>query len=309
MVTAGSTSQSGGATVVGTQAANTGVADLPVGFTLALPTGATTNLTVAPPVDPASLTGTAPAPITANVSAATGGVIIAGNVAIVIPPAALAAVPTGQVTVTVQPNPQVTVPGGPVQFSTAGTILSITVSDKNGNPVTTFPALIPIELKYNASDLGQAHGDPSLLTAAYVIDASSPDVENPNHFPIGTFVLFPPQNVSLNTTAGTVTANTQALGSVVSVVSNPVGYVQTLQPDTPELSSFDPNTSQTFGTKPQFSYLQVVEPQVGDRLLVLDPDSGNYSYVSAAAVGPAGPPPGKSTAAVVRGARTSGDGP
>src|SRR5205814_2280087 len=71
----------------------------------------------------------------------------------------------------------------------------------------------------------------------------------------------------------------------------------------------DPATSQTFGTKPQFSTLQVVEPQIGARLLVLDPDTGNYSYVNAADVGPSGPPPARSSAAVVRGALGTGARP
>jgi hypothetical protein len=97
--------------------------------------------------------------------------------------------------------------------------------------------------------------------------------------------------------------NTQAIGSTLSVITNPVGYVQTLTPNTPELSSFDPNASETFGTKPQNSYLQVVEPQIGNRLLVLDPDTGNYSYVNATDVGPSGPPPARSSSAVVRGAQ------
>jgi hypothetical protein len=79
-----------------------------------------------------------------------------------------------------------------------------------------------------------------------------------------------------------------------------VGYVQTLGDDTPVLSSFA-GDAQTFGSKSQFSYLQVVEPQVGNRLLVLDPDTGNYAYVNATDVGPAGPPPAKSSSAVVRG--------
>src|SRR5207244_6212580 len=80
-VTGSTTSASGGAKVVGDIAANTGVADLPTYFTVSAPT--TIGVTTAPPVNPDSLTGTAPAPITAVVSAATGGVILAGNVAIV----------------------------------------------------------------------------------------------------------------------------------------------------------------------------------------------------------------------------------
>ncbi|HEY8694604.1 MAG TPA: hypothetical protein VIR57_17890 [Chloroflexota bacterium] len=203
--------------------------------------------------------------------------------------------------VDVKINPVVTTPGGPVQFSLNGTILDISFTDKAGNPVTTFPDLIGIQVQYGAADVGQAKGDPKGLTVAYVIDANSPEIENPNHFPIGTFVLFAPDHVSLNIATGTLTVTTRALGSTISVVTNPVGYVQTLKPDAPELSSFDPNNSQTFSNKPQFSYLQVVEPQIGGRLMVLDPDTGNYSYVDATDVGPSGPPPPKSSSAVVCG--------
>jgi hypothetical protein len=255
----------------------------------------------APPLDPASITGNAPAPIAASVSASTGGVILAGNVALIVPPAALAAIPGGQANFNIQPAINVVAPGGPAQFSPNGTVLEITITDSSGNPVTTFPSLIPIELKYNAADIGQANGNVDSLAAAYVIDALSPPIENPLGFPPGTFVLFPPSNTTLNTTTGTVTVFTQAIGSTVSVVTNPVGYVQTLTDDAPELSSFDANNAQTFGTKPQFTTLQVVEPQVGSRLLVIDPDSGNYAYVNATDVAPSGPPPAKSSAAVVRG--------
>ncbi|MBV9120389.1 MAG: hypothetical protein JOZ39_06750, partial [Chloroflexi bacterium] len=157
----------------------------------------------------------------------------------------------------------------------------------------------PITLKYNAADVGQANGNVNSLTAAYVIDENSPDIENPMHFPIGTFVVFAPEHSHLDPISGIIVVDTQAIGSVISVVTNPVGFVQTTS-NTPELSSFA-GDAQQFGTKPPNTYLQVVEPQIGDKLLVLDPDSGNYAYVSASSVGPSGPPPGKSSAAVVRG--------
>src|SRR5207244_13614596 len=105
---------------------------------------------------------------------------------------------------------------------------------------------------------------------------------------------------------GTMTYQTQAGAGVwQAVLANPVSYVQTLNPSASEYSSFDQATSQTFGTKPQFSYLQVVEPQIPgtNRLVVLDPDTGNYSYVNATDVGPSGAPPPKTSSAVVRGAR------
>jgi CSLREA domain-containing protein len=291
-------SESGGVKVISSSGANTGVADLPPGGYTPPPVGSTAPTT--PPIDPDSITGTAPAAITAQVSPG-GGIIVAGNVVIVVPAGVPAALPGNTLNVNVAPAANVTPPGGPAQFSPNGTIYTVTFTDGNGNPVTTFPTLLPIEMKYNAADVGQANGNASSLTAAYVIDATSPAIENPLGFPPGTFVLFPPENVNTNTITGTVTVYTQALGSTVSVVTNPVEYVQTLAPNTPELSSFDPNTSQTFGTKPQNSYLQVVEPQIGSRLLVLDPDTGNYSYVDATAVGPSGPPPNRSSSAVVRG--------
>jgi hypothetical protein len=240
-------------------------------------------------------------------------VVIAGNTAVVLPPAALANVPGGKAIVSIKAAnttravrefgfADLPVPGGPVQYSPNGTILDISITDANSNPITTFPSVIPIEMKYNAADVGQSNSHPETLTAAYVIDAGSPPVENPNGFPIGTFVLFPSEHVSNNLQFGTMTVTTQAIGSVISVVTNPIGYVQTVQ-DTPALSSFDAGSAQTFGTLPAASYLQVVEPQIGSSLLVLDPDSGNYSYVDAAAVGPSGPPPAKAASAVIRGLR------
>ncbi|MBV8084537.1 MAG: fibronectin type III domain-containing protein, partial [Chloroflexi bacterium] len=241
----GGTTASGGVTVIGASAPNTGVADLPPNIVITAPsttttTAGTTTAPAAPPIDPASITGSAPAPIQASVSATTGGVILAGNVALVVPPAALAGIPGGQANFNIQPATNVVAPGGPAQFSPNGTVLQISITDKAGNPVTTFPSLIPIELKYNAADVGQANGNVNSLAAAYVIDALSPAIENPLGFPPGTFVIFPPSNTSLNTTTGTVTVFTQAIGSTISVVTNPVGYVETLNPSTDEHSSFDP---------------------------------------------------------------------
>jgi len=40
------------------------------------------------------------------------------------------------------------------------------------------------------------------------------------------------------------------------------------------------------------SWLQVVEPQIGRMLLVLNPATTSYSYVNATGVGPSGAPPG-----------------
>lgn len=289
-VAMGAVSPSTGVSVVGgSPQAFTGVADIPPNFTIPVaPPGGV----AAPAIDPASLPAPAPLAITAQVNTSTGGVVIAGNIGIVLPPGSIAGIPGGQMFVTVKPNPQVVVPGGPAQFSPNGSIADISFTDLSNNPITTFPSLIPIVIKYNGADIAQSGNNPGILTAAYVIDANSPPLENPNGFPVGTFVIFPPQNVSLNQSTGTIMVTTQALGSAVTAITNPVGYVQTLKP-TQLYSSFDPNNAQVFGTKPQFAYLKVVEPQVGLRLYVQDPDTGNFAYVNAADTGPSGPPPGR----------------
>ncbi len=53
----------------------------------------------------------------------------------------------------------------------------------------------------------------------------------------------------------------------------------------------DPNAV-SFGQLPQWSHLQVVAPQKGSRLYVLNPANNGYAYVDARAVGPSAPPPG-----------------
>ncbi|HLY64440.1 MAG TPA: hypothetical protein VKU60_02805, partial [Chloroflexota bacterium] len=45
-----------------------------------------------------------------------------------------------------------------------------------------------------------------------------------------------------------------------------------------------------------------------NRLVVLDPATGNYSYVNATDVAPSGPPPGKTSAGVIRGVLDSAGG-
>lgn len=51
-----------------------------------------------------------------------------------------------------------------------------------------------------------------------------------------------------------------------------------------------------FGRVPQWSYFQVVAPQKGSRLYVLNPQTGGFAYIDAAAVGPSAPPPTASPA-------------
>ncbi|HEX6512574.1 MAG TPA: hypothetical protein VF157_09770, partial [Chloroflexota bacterium] len=219
---------------------------------------------------------------------------------VTFPAGTLGAAP-GPVTVKIRAASGLGIPGGPMQYSPNGSLLDISIVDANGNPITVFPNGLIFTVKFNGADLTMAHGNPALLTVAYIIDALSPAPENPMHFPDGTFVLFPTSSVKLDAGAGTLTVTTNFLGSTVAVITNPVGYVETLGADTPLLSSFDPATSTTFGTRPQSTTMQVVEPQVGSRLVVLDPDTGNYAYVNATDVGPSGPPASKSSSAVVRG--------
>lgn len=269
---------------------------------------ATTGTTTPPPGASAAqigaaLTGTSPAAATVTLSATAGGVVIAGNVGINFPPGSFAGI-VGNVTVTITPSPPSLASvnaGGPSQFSPNGTIFDIDIRDSSGARITTFAQAITIVTKPNPADLTMAQGDFSRLTLAYVIDTDSPAGENPNGYPLGTLVIVAPSDVVADPATGTISASLNFLGSVIGVVTNPVGYVQTLTPNAGEYSSFDPGTSQVFSAQPQFTYLQVTEPQIGGRLLVLDPTTGNYAYVNATDVAPSGPPPGKSAAAVVRG--------
>jgi hypothetical protein len=254
-------------------------------------------------ISPSQLTGSAPSTTTASISAATGGIIIAGNVGIVFPAGAFGGI-AGNVTVTLTAAPPSLAninAGGPAQFSPNGTIFDLDVRDSNGVHITSFPQAVTVVFKPNAADLTLANGNFGLLTAAYVIDADSPAGENPNGFPINTLVLVPPSVLVIDAVNGVISANLNFIGSLLGVVTNPVGYVQTLNPDATEYSSFDPNTAQTFSTQPQFSTFQVVEPQIGNRLLVIDPNTNNFAYVNATDVAPSGPPPATSSAAVVRG--------
>jgi hypothetical protein len=240
----------------------------------------------------ASLLANSPAPqtVTAKVDPNAGGTVVAGNVGLSFSPKSLSNIGDGA-TVHVEAQPKANVPGGPAQFSPNGSIVDITVRDKNGKLVTTFPDPVDVLFKYNSSDLAMAHGDPNVLSAAYVIDPDSPPLENPLHFPNNTWVFFPPSNLKLDTASGTINVRTQAIGSIFSVVAVGAGWAQTIRPEVQLYSSFDPATSTVFGSKKQGSYLRVVEPQIGSRLLVLDAETGDYAYVNARDVGPSGPPP------------------
>src|SRR5581483_7621365 len=239
------------------------------------------------PLSAELLSKSGPRTVTAQLPAASGGTVLAGNVGLSFSAKALSAL-SGPVAVSVDAQPPAGFPGGPAQFSPNGTIVDVNVRDSRGQLVTTFADPVDVLFRYNGADLAMARGDPGVLTAAYVLDAQSPAIENPLHFPVGTWVFFPPSNVKLDTASGTIAVRTQAIGSIMSVVSTSIGYAQTLKPEVRLFSSFDPATSVIFGSKKQFSYLQVLEPQIGSRLLVRDLQSGNVAYVNAADVGPSG---------------------
>ncbi len=241
-------------------------------------------------LSPTLLTSGNPETVTAALDPVAGGTILAGNVGLSFSPKALSEAGS-DVTVHLEAQPKANVPGGPAQFSPNGTIVDITVRDRDGKLVTTFPEPVDIVFKYNSADLAMARGDASVLSAAYVLDHDSPELENPLHFPVNTWVFFPPSNVKLDADAGTISVKTQAIGSIMSVVAIGVGWGQTLRPDVQLHSSFDPATSTVFGTAKQFSYLRVLNPQIGSRLFVLNPETDKYAYVNARDLGPSGPPP------------------
>ncbi len=244
-------------------------------------------------LSPVQLSGIAPASTAVTFDPRTGADILAGNVGLSFPPDSLAGA-TGPVTVIVQARPGLfrlaTAPGGPFQFSANGTIFAVNVSE-SGTPIRVFAAPVTLLLRPNAADLAMARGDPRLLTPAYMIDADSPAIENPFGFPAGTWVRFPAVNSTVDPATGTIAVRTRRL-SLVSLLANSGGYVQTLVKGAALWSSFALDAQITGAPKPQFTYLQVLAPQIGTRLLVLDPDTGSYAYVNAADVGPSGLPPG-----------------
>ncbi|HEX6511200.1 MAG TPA: hypothetical protein VF157_02800 [Chloroflexota bacterium] len=240
---------------------------------------------------PELLQTSAPRTVSATLDSAAGGTVLAGNVGLSFSPRSLSEM-GDSASVHVEAQPKANVPGGPAQFSPSGTIVDISVRDQAGKLVTTFPEPVDILFKYNAADLAMAHGDASQLRAAYVIDDDSPELENPNHFPVNTWVFFPPSNLKVDTDSGTVSVSTQAIGSIFSVVAVGVGWAQTVR-DTQLYSSFDPARSTVFGTLKQGAYVRMVEPQIGSRLLVLNVATGNYAYMNVRDLKPSDGPPGQ----------------
>lgn len=246
----------------------------------------------------AALPANAPITTGAQIDPGAGGDVVAGNIGFSFPPAALAGL-SGPLTLTITANPSnPPIPGGSGRFSLNGTIFDLRLTDRTGNPIHQLPAGFQIIARPNAADLAMATGGLGGLTWAYLVNQDTPAAWNPNHYPAGTWVSVPPQDVTHDQAAGTLTLSLNHL-SLFTVLTNPVGWVQTVAASAPLLSSFAAD-AQVFATRPAMTYLQVTEPQIGDRLIVLDPASNNYAYVNARDVGPSGPPPGKGAAAVVR---------
>jgi len=217
-----------------------------------------------------------------------GGDVLAGNIGLSVPPEP--GIP-GMLSVTFQPQPLGSLPGSLSQLNPQGTRFALQAADQSGNPVHAFQAPVTLTVKPNGADLGSTNGNLAALSIAYVVDASTPPNLNPNGLPVGSLLLVPPSVLKQDPANGLISFTTDVIAGTFVVMPNPTGYVQTLLTDTPALSSYGAD-AQTFGTEPQFSYLRIVEPPVGGRLLVQDPVTGAYFYVNASDVGPSGPPPG-----------------
>ncbi|MHB8618600.1 MAG: hypothetical protein ACYDAG_03365 [Chloroflexota bacterium] len=228
-----------------------------------------------------------------------GAVVPIGNAALAISPGAVPNNASFQIVANPASFVSTTNFGGPGQSAPGGTNFDIKTIGSDGNLITSFPQPITVAAHPNAADLSFANGNLNDLTFIYVVDSTTPPGANPNHFPVGTRVVVP--NITRDPATGTIATNLNFIGSTIAVSTDPVGYVQTLNPNAGIYSSFDPATAQKFGTKPQFSFLQVVEPQIGNRLIVINPDTGNYGYVNATDVAPSGPPPAKTSVGAVRG--------
>ncbi len=79
------------------------------------------------------------------------------------------------------------------------------------------------------------------------------------------------------------------LGLTAPILAYDPWWVQTTQET--QLWSGPDAKAVAFGSVPQWSYFQVVAPQQGSRLYVLNPLNKSYAYIDASAVGPSAAPP------------------
>jgi len=209
---------------------------------------------------------------------------VAGNIGLAVPAGAAGA--SGSLTVNVTARPaNLTVPGGPFQYSPNGTVAGINITDPSGAPVASFASPISIVMRYNAADLAMARYNSGILTAGFQVSAATPAMANPNALPPGTWILFPADGVNQDLTAGTITVRTTFVPGTVAVFTEPAGYVRTIRPLVSEFSGWNGGgvlTSRVSGID-----LLVLAPQAGGRLLVQDPVSSDSVWVDAETVGPA----------------------
>lgn len=211
--------------------------------------------------------------VSINVSA--GAEFTNGNLGISFPPGFTTAANVN-ITITVATQ-AVTGLAGNVSASPNGTVVDIVLTNAStGQPITSLNTPLQVVVKPTAADLAMAGGDFSKLSAIYFVAGTTSPVFNPLGLPPGTPLFV--TGLKQDPATGTISWQTQNTAGIIrAVVANPVSYVQTLNPNTQEWSTFDPNApQQSFGMKPQFSYPQVVAPQipVDNRLVVLDPDTG-----------------------------------
>ena len=236
------------------------------------------------PLSTSIFTATAPRSISASLSTTVDGLVVAGNVAFFFPREALSSLP-GPVNVDVTANPEdVPVPGGMSRLGANNSLFGVRMTDGLGRQVTTLPHLATIIMLYNHTDLAVARNDPSTLAAGYLLDRSSPAISNPLGLEPGTWLFFAPSVTSRDATSGTLIVQTQVIPYVASIIAHPAGEVQTLDDNAPELSS-PTQDAVILNHKNRLSRLLVVEPQIGTRLLILDPDTNNYAFVNTIDVG------------------------
>ncbi len=241
------------------------------------------------PLSASLLSGGNPAAVTAAIPAAADCTVVAGNLGVYFPANAFAGW-DGPLSLTIESSPTgVPAPSGPWQVSNKGTIIRFVLRDADGNPVTTSPVPVTVMLRYSTDDLAIAGGQSSLLTAGYVIDNLTAYIANPLGLPSGTWVYFPPSVTREDGSTGIVTVLTQSLPSILGVVTRPFNFVSVNADQTPIWSSFG-ESGQQFGARQKSTLLQVVGPQIGGRMLVLDPQTKNYGYVDSQQVSPAQTP-------------------
>ena len=235
---------------------------------------------------------------------AAGTTIVNNNVAISVPPGAAGDANGGALTITLtgarQPAPAapsqtlavqestdlaLPVPAGAASYRPDGTVFRVAIANQQGASVRAFAAPVTLFLKYSAADLAGVRGDPALLTAAYLVDASTPAPANPNSMPAGSWIFFPSSAVTLDPIQGLVTVQAQALGQAVAIFSKPAPEVQTVHVSTPLLSGVDAE-AQVFGSRPAGTRLIVVEPETQGRMLVFDRSTQSYAYVGAGDIAP-----------------------